>query len=176
MMKKIIYVALGLVVLASCEQVTPTLFRKVPAGTSKLEFTNQVIEKDSLNLANNYYFYNGAGVTVCDFNNDGFQDIFMGGNHVPSRLFLNSGNLEFRDITEDAGLLNPSWVSGSTFVDINADGLQDLFVCTVGKDEPNLLYVNQGFDKDGVPIFKEEAESYGLHRPVIATQAVFFRF
>ncbi|BFP40139.1 VCBS repeat-containing protein [Flavobacteriaceae bacterium GF1] len=137
---------------------------------------NQVFETDSLSLANNYYFYNGAGVTVADFNNDDLLDIYFTGNHVPSKLYLNKGNLKFQDITESAGLVHQYWASGSTFVDINADGLQDIYVCTVGKGEPNLLYINQGKDEKGIPTFKEMASEYGLADETISTQAVFFDF
>ena len=162
--------------LASCNLSDDTLFTPVAVSDSHLDFTNEVFETDSLNLAYNYYFYNGAGVSVADFNNDSLPDIFLVGNHVPSRLYLNQGNLKFRDVSEAAGLLNDYWTSGATFVDINGDHLQDIFVCTVGKEEPNLLYINQGIGTDGVPLFKEKAAAYGLADPVISTHAAFLDY
>lgn len=161
---------------ASCKKESSTLLQKVDSAHSGIDFVNQVFEKDSLSLAYNYYFYNGAGVTTADFNNDGLEDIFLVGNHVSSRLYLNQGKLKFMDVTKSSGLKDNHWASGSTFVDINGDHLQDIYVCTVGKNEPNLLYVNQGIDKNGVPVFKEMAEEYGLDTTTISTQATFFDF
>ena len=169
-------ITLGVGFFTSCGPSDPPLFTKVASEASHLRFTNEVVESDTVNLAYNYYFYNGAGVSICDFNNDGREDIFMVGNHVPSRLYLNEGSLTFRDVSEAAGILNDYWASGATFVDINGDQLQDIFVCTVGKQEPNLLYINQGIDPTGVPIFAEQAEAYGLADHIISTQAAFLDF
>ena len=161
-------------VLTSCSD--PTLFTQVASDQSGLAFTNRVVESDTINLAYNYYFYNGGGVTVADFNNDGWEDVLLTGNHVPSRLYLNQGGLVFTDVSEAAGVLNDYWASGSTLVDINGDHLQDIFICTVGKHEPNMLYVNQGVGIDGVPVFQEQAAAYGLDDVVISTQAAFLDY
>ena len=168
------FVGLLVPMLNGCSD--PTLFTRVDAADSHLTFTNQMIESDSVNLAYNYYFYNGGGVTVADFNNDERLDIFLTGNHVPSRLYLNRGDLTFEDVSQAAGILDDYWASGATLVDINGDYLQDLFVCTVGQHEPNLLYVNQGVDANGIPTFKEQARSYGLGDTVISTQAAFLDY
>ncbi|MGA8938285.1 MAG: CRTAC1 family protein [Acidobacteriaceae bacterium] len=68
-------------------------------------------------------------VSVGDYNNDGYEDLFctyFGQN----RLYKNLGNGTFKDVTKEAGLLNsePRWGAGSTFVDYNRDGHLDLFV------------------------------------------------
>ncbi|WP_165869304.1 VCBS repeat-containing protein [Maribacter algicola] len=146
------------------------------AEETHLDFTNQVFESDSISLANNYYFYNGAGISVADFNNDGLQDIYYSGNHTSSKLYLNKGNLNFKDVTSTSKLENNFWSSGSTYADVNGDGKQDIFVCTVGQNEPNLLYINQGNDINGVPIFKEEAARFGVNDIRICTQAAFFDY
>lgn len=169
-------IVVGAWLLYSCNPSPDPLFEKVDPEDSHLNFTNQVVETDSINLAFNYFFYNGAGVAVCDFNNDGRQDIFMVGNHVPSRLYLNEGDLTFRDVSEVAGVLTRYWCSGATFVDINGDQWQDIFVCTVGQDEPNLLYVNQGTNPDGIPVFRECAAEYGLKDRVSSTHAAFLDY
>lgn len=176
-MKKIIF-SIGVVFLGliSCNSKNDSIFQKVSSSDSQLDFTNQVFESDSLSLAYNYYFYNGAGVTTSDFNADDLEDIFMVGNHVPSRLYLNEGGLKFKDVTEEAGLLNSYWTSGSTYVDINGDNLQDIFICTVGRDEPNLLYINQGIDDTGIPKFIEKASEYGLTDKIISTQSAFLDY
>ena len=69
------------------------------------------------------------GVTIGDYNNDGFDDIFITywGQNV---LYRNNGNGTFTDVTKEAGLLQPGvrWGSGCTFVDYDRDGHLDLFV------------------------------------------------
>ncbi len=166
----------AILTLGACNPTDPPLFSKITSGKSNLIFTNKVIESDSMNLAYNYYFYNGAGVTICDFNNDGLDDVLLIGNHVQSNLYLNQGNFSFKDISKEAGLVNNYWASGATFVDINGDNLQDIFICTVGRDEPNLLYINTGIDPSGIPKFEEKAKEFGLGEKIISTQAAFLDF
>ena len=84
-----------------------------------------------------------------DINNDGLIDIYFTGNIVDNKLFLNRGNWKFDDITESAGVsCSKIWSTGSTFVDINGDGLLDIYVCKSGKpggiNRHNELFINQG--------------------------------
>ena len=69
------------------------------------------------------------GVTIGDYNNDGFEDIFITqwGRNI---LYRNNGNGTFTDVTRPAGLEQPEgrWGTGCTWVDYNRDGLLDLFV------------------------------------------------
>ena len=69
------------------------------------------------------------GVCVGDYNNDGFEDLFLT-YYGQNRLYRNNGDGTFTNVTEKAGLLHPKtrFSSGCTFVDYNRDGLLDLFV------------------------------------------------
>lgn len=69
----------------------------------------------------------GMGVTVGDFNNDGFPDIFVS-NYGVARLYKNNGNGTFTDVAEKVGLNITGWNTGATFGDYDRDGRLDLFV------------------------------------------------
>jgi len=99
----------------------------------------------------------GTGIAIGDYDGDGLPDIFVVTKTKGCRLFRNLGGYRFEDVTAKAGVgATPGiWNAGATFVDINNDGLLDLYVCRF--NAPNLLYVNQG---DGT--FKEMAHAYGL--------------
>src|SRR5664279_1397098 len=125
--------------------------------------------------------YNGGGIGIGDFNNDGLQDIYFGGNMVPGKLYMNKGNFEFEDITDIAGVGGMGrWERGISVVDINNDGLMDIYICnTINKDSlkrRNILYINQGLDKQGIPHFKDMAAEYGLDIHVQYTMASFFDY
>jgi enediyne biosynthesis protein E4 len=70
-----------------------------------------------------------AGVTVGDYNNDGFEDIFISA-YGQNILYRNNGNGTFTDVTKDAGLEDSKerWGTGCCFVDYDRDGRLDLFV------------------------------------------------
>ena len=99
----------------------------------------------------------GTGVAIGDYDGDGRPDIFVVSKTAGCRLFRNLGGYRFEDVTQKAGVgATPGvWNLGATFVDINNDGLLDIYVCRF--NAPNLLYVNQG---DGT--FREMAHAYGL--------------
>ncbi|WP_339657175.1 VCBS repeat-containing protein [uncultured Maribacter sp.] len=158
-------------------KITP-VFKKVDSGYSNLQFSNTITENiETLeNLFSFDYFYNGAGVGVEDLNNDGLLDVFFCGNQVPNRLYLNNGDLKFTDISESSGInIGKNWSNGITFVDINNDGYQDIYVSQGGpkdrNDRKNLLYIN---NKDLT--FTEKAEEYGLADMGISTQSAFFDY
>jgi hypothetical protein len=69
------------------------------------------------------------GVCVGDYNNDGFEDLFLT-YYGQNRLYRNNGDGTFTDVTAKAGLLHPAtrYSTGCTFFDYNRDGLLDLFV------------------------------------------------
>ncbi len=159
------------------------LFRKIETRSSGLEFNNQLSENDSINILDNEFVYNGAGVALGDLNGDGLDDIFLAGNQVDNKLFLNDGNLKFHDITEISQTGKPDsllWSSGVSMVDLNLDGLLDIYVCnTFYRDSTmrrNLLYVNQGNDENNIPVFKEMARNYCLDDTSYSSHAQFFDY
>src|SRR3984893_6418168 len=159
----------------------PALFEKISSSHSGITFNNEIIENDSINPLDIVNIYNGGGVGLGDFNNDGKQDIFFSGNMVACKLYLNKGNFQFEDVTEKAGVEGMGrWARGVSIVDINNDGLMDIYICnTIYKDSlrrRNILYVNQGIDKDGIPHFREMAAEYGLDIHVQSTMASFFDY
>jgi len=156
-----------------------TLFASI--SESGIEFNNTLKNSKNLNILNYLYFYNGAGVAIADFNNDELNDIYFTGNQVSDRLYLNKGEFHFKDITTSAFINNKDgWTTGVTTVDINQDGLIDIYVCKVSKhlnlQGHNLLYVNQGLNDEGIPQFTEQSEAYGLNFSGYSTQATFFDY
>lgn len=153
----------------------------MPTAHTGITFNNQITENDSINPMDVVNIYNGGGVGIGDFNNDGLQDIYLTGNMVPSKLYLNRGHFKFEDITAVAGVEGLGrWARGVSIVDINNDGLMDIYICnTIYKDSlrrRNILYINQGPDKNGIPHFKDMAAEYGLDIHVQSTMASFFDY
>lgn len=153
----------------------------IPSEQSGIHFANQIVEKDSVNPIDLTNIYNGGGIGVGDFNRDGLPDLYFTGNQVSNRLYINKGNFKFEDVTDTAGVGgNGKWCRGVAVVDINNDGWPDIYVCaTIDKDpnkRKNLLYINQGVDKNGIPHFKEMAREYGLDDTTHSTMAAFFDY
>jgi enediyne biosynthesis protein E4 len=165
--------------LAGC-QAEPTLFERLDAGRTGVDFRNDITESDSLNVLTFEYIYNGGGVGVGDVNNDGLDDLFFSGNQVPCRLYLNQGDLRFVDATAASGLNTPYWNTGVSLADVNQDGRLDIYLCTAnprrGQSSPNQLFINQGVDKSGKPHFVEMAAAAGLADRGYSTQAAWLDY
>lgn len=177
---KLHFLFLVFLLAASCSK-PDKLFEKISSSHSSITFNNLIIENDSINQLENENIYNGAGVGIADFDNNGLPDIFFTGNLVSCRLYLNEGNFRFRDVTDISGVTgNGKWCRGVSVIDINNDGLPDIYISATQKknsgDRMNLLYINKGVNKKGIPVFNEEASGYGLNDDSHTTQADFFDY
>lgn len=171
---------LGCLCFISCKR-RRTLFEQISSSHSGIHFNNKIIENDTINPMDIVNIYNGGGVGIGDFNNDGLQDIYFTGSLVSNRLYINKGNFVFEDVTDKARVDGMGrWGRGVAVVDINNDGLQDIYICnTIYPDsnrKRNLLYINQGISKDGIPHFREMAKEYGLDIHIQSTMATFFDY
>src|SRR5687768_18464991 len=81
-----------------------TLFKKISSNHSVIDFNNVIKETDSINILDFSTVYNGGGVGIGDFNNDGWEDVYFTGNLVENKLYLNKKNFVFNDITKQAGV------------------------------------------------------------------------
>ncbi|MEP6736128.1 MAG: VCBS repeat-containing protein [Chryseolinea sp.] len=156
-----------------------TLFSIHSGHSLGINFENSITTNDTLNALTFEYIYNGSGVGVGDFNNDGLPDLFFGGNQVSSELYLNKGNLKFENISDKAEIKTSQWITGVSVVDINRDNLLDIYLSVGGKDagkrRKNILYINEGI-VDGVPHFKDRADAYGLADQSYSTMAAFLDY
>lgn len=94
---------------------------------------------------------NGTGACFLDYNNDGYQDIFLvngtsrkleaAGIHPHDYLLRNNGDGTFTDVTAQAHLGDSGWHSGCAVADYNNDGFADIYLTNYG---PNKLYRNNG--------------------------------
>jgi enediyne biosynthesis protein E4 len=170
-----------IIIISSCKSKEgknehDLLFQSIDPLTSGISFSNDLYEDENFNIIEYLYFYNGGGVAVGDINNDGLIDIYFSANQLPNKLYLNKGNMEFEDVTEQAGLSSPgAWKTGISMVDINGDGLLDIYVCRLGNyksiEGKNELYIN-----NGDLTFTESAEEYGLDFKGFSTHAAFFDY
>ena len=158
---------------------TETTFLKLKTpAESGVTFKNGIVETEYKNHRSYTQIYNGGGVAVGDLNGDDLPDLYFAGNSVDDKLYFNQGGLKFKEVTVEAGLAKyvAGWSYGVNMIDINSDGLLDIYVCKAGPfSNPqylaNRLFVNQG---DGT--FKEEAAKYGLDIKTYSVQAAFLDY
>jgi hypothetical protein len=181
-MKKPVILLFSTLLLAACNnENSNTLFSKLSSSRTDVDFENKLTETMDMNVFTYDYVYNGGGVAIGDVNNDGLADIYFSGNMVPNKLFLNEGNFNFKEITEDANVEGrEGWKTGVTMADVNGDGWLDIYVCYSGMKEynrTNQLFINDGIDKDGNLSFTDKAKEFGLDAPgTYSTQSYFFDY
>ena len=177
-MKYILLLGISFLILSCSESPRFELLDPVKTG---ITFNNVVVETDSVHVLNFEYIYNGAGVGIVDLNNDGLQDVIFTANQVAPRIYLNEGNMTFRDISSSfRDLDNGQWYSGVTFTDINNDGWKDIYLTCTALPDPELrknrFFISQGIQENGELLFIDEAEAYGLADTSYSVHAAFLDY
>jgi hypothetical protein len=172
----LLFAAIWAVQCSSEQPADEPLFKRYSVSETGIDFQNNLEPTEKLNMYTFRNFYNGGGVGAGDINGDGLPDLFFAGNMVPNKLYVNKGNFEFEDISRQAGINSKGvWSTGVSFVDINSDGLLDIYVTKSGppggKNRYNELFIN-----NGDLTFTERAEAYGLAEVGLSTHAVFFDY
>ena len=169
--------------LFSCDKDNPIpkedtakLFTLLDREQTNILFKNEIENSKAYNIFKYRNFYNGGGVAIGDINNDGLADVFLTANLGKNKLYLNKGNFKFEDVSKTAGVEGVNtWSTGVVMVDINADGLLDIYVCNAGNvDGDNLkneLYIN-----NGDLTFSDKASDYNLDENGLTTHASFFDY
>ncbi|WP_285008628.1 VCBS repeat-containing protein [Pedobacter faecalis] len=159
------------------------LFKLLDASQTNISFANTIAENFDQNIFNYPAYYNGAGVAAGDLNGDGLDELYFSGNMVGNKLYLNHGNMQFSDITDVAGVAGrgaEGWKNGVNMADVNGDGQLDIYICYSGlhdgEQRKNQLFIHQGLNESGIPVFKDEAEAYGLADSAYSTQSFFFDY
>jgi len=153
-----------------------TLFKRLTAEETGIHFENILEAREDLDVFRYRNFYNGGGVGIGDFNNDGLPDVYLTSNMGENKLYLNKGHLKFEDITKKAGVAGvKAWSTGVSIADVNGDGLLDIYVSNSGDvkggNRGNELFIN-----NGDLTFTDKAEEYGLADKGFTTHAAFFDY
>lgn len=176
--------------LQACQKTAPStsakkkLFEVLSSTQSGVSFQNKLVETTASNYYKYMYTYIGGGVAAGDFNKDGLDDLFFVSNQFENKLYLNKDNLEFEDITVDAGIeKRKGFDVGVALADVNADGYLDIYITRGGWIESdhafaNMLYINNGEAglKNGIPTFTESASKYGIADENRAIASTFFDY
>ncbi len=176
MLKSIVYFSLFIIFVSCSKENSDSLFTKLDASETGINFQNEVKNGKNMNIFKYRNFYNGGGVAIGDINNDGLADVFFTSNQGTNKLYLNKGNFKFEDISKKSGIEGKkAWSTGVVMVDINADGLLDIYVCDAGSNidaiRKSQLYIN-----NGDATFTEKAAEYNLADTGITTHVAFFDY
>lgn len=179
--KAYLIIVFALLLMAGCQKKNEPRFKLINSQESGITFKNTLTETVDFNIFNYMYFYNGGGVSTGDVNGDGLIDIYLTANQEPNKLYLNLGDFKFKDITETSGVSGfKGWATGVTMADVNGDGRLDIYVSYLGDYKiykgRNQLFINEGNDEEGTPLFKDKAMDYGLDLVGFSTQAAFFDY
>ena len=120
-----------------------TGFKWLPPHETGMEFTNTL---DFRAGAANRVLYNGSGVALGDYDNDGLPDIYLCSLNGRNALYKNLGGMRFKDVTQQSGIVcSNQYCRGAVFADINSDSSLDLLVATTGNGV--FCFTNDGHGK-----------------------------
>lgn len=174
---RFVFIAAVALLAFSCKPKKPeTLFTHVPSGVTSIEFQNTLSEDKDFNIIEYLYFYNGGGVGIADFNNDGRQDVYFVANQQSNRMYINAGDWNFKDVTASSGTGGSgNWKTGVTLADVNNDGWIDLFLTGVGGYK-KFTGQNQLLVNNGDLTFSDHTDEFGLAFQGLSTHASFFDY
>lgn len=162
-----------------CTPISEVSFKQVPSAESGVDFINKVNEFDpKINYFSFNQIYSGSGVATGDMNGDGLIDIIFHSSFGGASLYANKGNMKFEKIALDPSLFNmQSAGTGITLVDINQDGLLDIYLCYTGPTGlPATMKGNRLLVNKGNFTFVESGAVYGLGDNGNSIQAAFFDY
>ena len=163
--------------IGAAEAQFQKLFTTLPSSQTGITFRNDVIETGDIYYFKYQHIYNGSGIAVGDINNDGLPDLYFSSTLGQNKLYLNLGNMKFKDITEQAGVGGGTlqMTTGVNMIDINNDGFLDILVCKSNPLDNNtgkkFLYINNGDNT-----FTDQAKKYGLDDDSYSLQSYFFDY
>jgi len=163
----------------SSDGASEITFEVISPSKSGITFRNQLDEfRSDINYFNYFQMYQGAGVATGDLNNDGLPDIVFQSCYEGASLYQNKGELRFEKIDLPDQLFNLKAVgTGISLIDINKDGLLDIYLCYSGpftlaaQRKSNKLLINKGDFT-----FVESAEKYGLDNRENSSHSTFFDY
>lgn len=152
------------------------IFKLLSSSHHGIEFRNDIKEDVGLNYMTYDGIYQGAGIAVADFNNDGLDDLFLTANQSENQLYLNKGDLKFENVTGRCGIESDDrWYMSATVADVDNNGFLDIYMSAYLFDEPerrkNKLYLNQGSLK-----FIDASEKWGVADAGYSVNATFLDF
>ena len=177
MKKNTFLVLIFFIIFISCvNKKEDKLFSKLSNRESGIYFSNDLSYDDDFNIFTYRNYFNGGGVGIIDINNDNLLDIYLTSNLNSNKLYLNLGDMKFKDITNEAGVGGTkSWSTGVSIADVNADGFLDIYVCNSGDIEGDNKQ-NELFINNGDQTFTEMAKEFGLDDMGFSTHAAFFDY
>jgi hypothetical protein len=164
--------------IAETSEQKVTQFEFLPSSATGVSFANKITHdvNTNFNLLSYQYFYNGSGVGIGDLDNDGLQDLVFASNMLQNKIYKNSGNFSFVDVTENSGLSSSNWTNGVCLADVDQNGFLDIYFSNGGPtsniaERKNRLYLNQGDMQ-----FVESATKFGVDDSNHSTQSSFFDY
>jgi len=170
----ILILLLALLVFSCSSEEKESLFERLKPAETGINFENNLVNDEKLNIFSFRNYYHGGGVAIGDLNSDGLPDIYFTSNEQENQLYINEGGFKFKNVTDEAGVAGTKkWTAGAAIADVNGDGHLDIYVANSGLsgDRRNELFINNG---DGT--FTESAKQYGLDDPGYAIQANFLDY